>query len=511
MNSNKLIARNLAYNSISFGINLLISFLFTPYLIKTVGKEVYGFYPLIDNFIGYSEIIVAAVGSMAGRFITMSYYGGKKEESVTYFNTVIFAYFGLSVLFTIVGIILLFFISDILTVPASFESDVRPLFLFGLLTLSIRLATTNFGIGTYVKNRIDLQSSRKAIQSILRVIFMLLLFTIFDTSIVYMSLAAFLSAIFGAIFDIRFKTKLLPDFQINFKKYFRWDCLFVLVSSGIWMAFNNLGNVLTMSLDLLLSNVYIGISETGDFSISKTIPTLLLSVGAMFASTFTPHFNILWAKGEKETLIREIRKSMILISILTSIPSGYLLINSDYFLSLWVPSMYSDDLCLLSIISVIPVVFGLCTNTLFDIFTITNKRKAPAIALFITGVIHLLISFILIKTTQLGVLGIAISGAITMSLRNIIFTPIYGARCLQVKWYTFYNVLIRCVLSNAVVALVSYLSRFFMSEVSWLSLFINVSFVMIMSVVINSYIVLSNTERTLILNSLKKYISNYLR
>ena len=72
--NNKQIAKNLIFNSTSFAINFIMSFAFTPYLIRTVGKEAYSFFPLINNMIGYTSIITTAVGSMAGRFITMRIY-----------------------------------------------------------------------------------------------------------------------------------------------------------------------------------------------------------------------------------------------------------------------------------------------------------------------------------------------------------------------------------------------------------------------------------------------------
>lgn len=507
MNNNRQIARNLIYNSLSFGLNLLIAFFFTPYLINEVGKEAYGFYPLVENIISYTDIIVAAVGSMAGRFITMEYYKGNKEESISYFNTVIVAYFGLSVLFTIVGGVFVFYISDILSVPVELEADVRYLFVFALLSLVVRLSTLNFGLGTYVKNRIDLQSSRKVILSITRVAAILLLFYFFKPTIVYMSLAAFIAAIVGGVFDIDFKYKLLPEFKLNFKKYVSWPKLVILVSSGIWMSFNSLGNIFTTAIDLLFSNVFVGAAITGDFSIAKTVPALLLSIGAMLASTFTPHFNILFAEGKKEELLHEIKKSMIIITLLTSIPIGYLLVSSDYFLKLWVPSAYSDDLCWLSIISVIPVVFGLCTNTLFDIFTITNKRKYPAIALFITGIINVILMILLLKLTSMGVFAIAIAGAVTMSLRNLIFTPLYGAACLNIKWSYFYSILGRCLLCIISVVFITCFFRIFMINLTWVNLLLNMVGVTCVSCTINLFIAFNKQERAYLVEIISNKIN----
>lgn len=505
MSNNRQIAKNLIYNSLSFGLNLIISFFFTPYLITSVGKEAYGFYPLIENFIGYSEIIVAAVGSMAGRYITISYYKGDLKESCIYFNTVVYSYFILSALFTVGGIILVWNISSLLDIPQYLEGDIKYLCLFALFSLSVKLATANFGLGAYLKNRIDLQSSRKVLINIVRVLGTIFLFFFFKASIVFMSLAAFIAAIVGGAFDIQLKYKLIPEFELCFSKYFKKKFLYTLLSSGIWMSVNNLGNVLTISLDLLICNLIVGVSETGDFSISKTMPSLLLSVGAMLASTFTPHFNILLAKGQNIELLREINKSMFLITIITSFPTGYLMINSDFFLSLWVPDAYSDSLYILSVISIIPLVFGLCTNTLFDIFTITNKRKIPALALVITGVIHILLSFFLLTQTKLGVYAIALSGTITMTLRNLIFTPIYGAICLNEKWTIFYSVISKCLLCMVIVSTITFVSRYVIPVYNWLSFAISFTSVVAISSIVFYFILFDKQER-LVINSIIKKI-----
>ena len=83
MNNNKQTVKNLVFNTISFLINFIISFFFTPYLIRVVGKEAYSFFPLVNNIIGYSSILTTAVGSMAGRFIIMKIYSNDIDSANT--------------------------------------------------------------------------------------------------------------------------------------------------------------------------------------------------------------------------------------------------------------------------------------------------------------------------------------------------------------------------------------------------------------------------------------------
>ena len=500
MSTNRQIAKNIIYNIISFGIGLIISFFFTPYLIRVVGKEAYGFYPLVENILGYSQILTAAVGSMAGRFVTMSFYKGDKEACASYFNSVLVSYLFFSALFTVLGIIFVFFIDKVLNIPDGLVLEVQILFLFAVLNLSTRLATTNLGLGTYVKNRIELNSSRSVSVALTRVALILLLFWLFKPSIVYMSISALGATLLGCYFDISFKRKLLPEIPINLRKYYSWSKLKEIVSSGIWLSLNNLSMVLVITLDLLLTNIFISASSTADLSIAKTVPSLLGSLGGMIATTFTPNFNILYAKDQHEELLHEIKKSMIILSLLLCVPLGFLLINADWFFKLWVPTAYSDILYWLSFVSLMPMVSGLFTNSLAGIFTITNNRKVPAISLFITGIVNISLLFILLKTTNLGVMAIVLSSAITMSLRNIFFTPIYGAMCLNLKKTVFFPALLKGFLSVGIVAAVTLFFRNLIVPQSWMALFVNALAVSIVSLCINYFVILTRDERHYLLN-----------
>lgn len=48
-----------------------ISFLLTPYIIDTVGKEAYGFVGIANNFVSYAKLITLALNALAMRFITI--------------------------------------------------------------------------------------------------------------------------------------------------------------------------------------------------------------------------------------------------------------------------------------------------------------------------------------------------------------------------------------------------------------------------------------------------------
>ena len=509
MSNNKQIAKNIFFNSLSFGINLLITFFLTPYLIKTVGKEAYSFFPLVNNMIGYTEILTATIGSMAGRFITMAYYQGNQEETKGFFNSAIVAYLGFSAFFCIIGFFVIIFINNILNIPDGLTEQVQFLFGLALLGTCINLCTYLFGIGTYVKNRLDIRSIANLTRHIIYVIIIFLLFALFKPTIVFVSIASFISVLVSVTFNLHFWKRFLPEISFQPKKYFSWKKIATLLNSGIWMSINSLSNILTTTIDLLLTNIFISATVTGDFSISKMVPTFIASLAGLVGGTFTANFNILYAKEKYTELLHEIKKSMVIISFLLSVPIGYFMVNSDYFFQLWVSSAYTSDMFWLSFIALFLSATGYSTNTLYGVYTITDKRKIPTFALLASGLLNILLVFILLKFTSLGVYAIALSSAISLGLRNVVFTPIYGAKCLHLKWTIFYPHLVKGFIGIAIVVCITLFSRLFMTHLTWFSFIINIVVVCCLSLVANYYFFLKKEERAYLINLVQKRLNNF--
>lgn len=501
--SNKRIAKNLLFNSVSFAVNFVISFLFTPYLIRTVGKEAYSFFPLVNNIIGYSSIITTAVGSMAGRFITMHIYKDDFEGANRYLNSMWVANLLLSVFFTLLSILCVVFIDDILTVPSYLLREVQSLFGLGLISLVLGLLTGYLGIATYVKNRVDLSSSAGMICNLIRIGSILLLFYLFKPSIVFMSLSALIAGVASIFFNYNFKKRLLPELTIDPKRYFSFDYVKQLISSGVWNSVNQLSNMLLYQLDLLFTNIFIGAAVTGDYAIAKTAPTLILQLLAMLSGTFVAQYNIMYAKGQMDAVVADVRKSMVIVGMLIALPIGFLTVYSDYFYHLWVPDQDAHMLQLMTIVTILPMICGGSINPIFGIFSVTNKLRVPSLVLLGCGLIQSMIIYVLLKTTDLGVWAIIVVGAIQGGIRNSLFSPIYGALCLKKKWTTFYPTMIRGIAGMLVVIAIGLISRRLIAVDSWLSFFLAGLVVCVPSLLINTFIMLQKQERVYLLSVVK--------
>ena len=78
MGEKKKFALNFAAQMAVLGSQFVISFVLTPIVLAKLGDEAYGFVGLVNNFVSYVSIVTGALNSMASRFITVSYHGGRR-------------------------------------------------------------------------------------------------------------------------------------------------------------------------------------------------------------------------------------------------------------------------------------------------------------------------------------------------------------------------------------------------------------------------------------------------
>lgn len=87
----RAIMMNMFWALFSLLINTLMNFLITPYVTNNIGVEAYGFVALANTFISYVDVISVSLNAYAGRFISVAYHKGQKEEANRYFSSTIVA------------------------------------------------------------------------------------------------------------------------------------------------------------------------------------------------------------------------------------------------------------------------------------------------------------------------------------------------------------------------------------------------------------------------------------
>lgn len=505
MNNKKQLAINMIAQISSFVVSFFISFFVTPYIIQQIGVEAYGFVGLANEFVGYAQLITIALNSMAARFITIKLHEGDDEAANKYFNSVLLANGVVSVVLTIVGAIIIIFMDRIVAVPTTLLFDVRLLWILMFANFILGIITSVFGVATFAKNKLYLSSARQIEAQILRVIVLIICMSFLPPSTWYIGLAALASTSLISWYNYFYTKKLLPNIKID-KKHFDFSKLKELIASGIWNTVTKLGSILSSGLDLLITNKFVGATAMGVLSLAKTVPNLILSTIGSITAVFMPELTISYAKKKFNDIKTQLNFSIKLLGFITSIPMAILFAYGSEFYKLWAPTQDAQLLQILSIITCFAFVFSLPLEPLWNVFTVTNKVKQSSLYLLGNSIITIIIVFIGVNLTDNSFYQLVlIAGTSTFFslIKSLVFLPLYGAKCVNLKYNTFYKPIFLNTLSVIFVTALSFIIKKVILINSWVMLILCCVITSILACFINYYLLLNKDERQSFIKKVK--------
>lgn len=454
---------------VSFGINTGINFFLTPYIVKELGTEAYGFIGLANNFVQYATIVTSALNSMSGRFISIEYHKGNIDKASRYFSSVLVADIIIAGVMLLSASILTLSLDLLLNIPENLITSVKITFGITFLTFVISVITAIFTTAAFVRNKLYLNSLRDIISNTLKLILVVALFSFLPAKLYFLAMATLGSGIFLLLANIKVKKKILPDVKMKFS-LFSFKLVKVIIASGIWCSIGYLSNALTSGLNLLICNLTLGATLMGLLSISISVPHCIDNLVTTIANIFTPRFTILYAKDDKGQLVEETKFSTKITSFLMTVPLAGFIGYGYKFYALWQPTKTPEEITVIQVLSILACLSYLFTchsRTLMNLFTVCNKLKASVLVSLGIGVVSVIIVLLLVRYTSLSVYAIAGVSSILVSLKAIIFVPLYAAHILKIKLTTFYSSVARGWLCFFVVITIFSAINAFVSVSGW--------------------------------------------
>jgi O-antigen/teichoic acid export membrane protein len=494
----------------NFAISILISLFITPYIVNQLESEAHGFIGLANSFTSYASLATVALNSMAGRFISIEIYKNNYRAASKYYSSVFFSNLLLALLFVPAFVFVVFRLEHLIEIPTALVTDVKITFAITFLQYILSLLLSRYETATFVTNKLYLSQRNSTISSVLRLLIVVLCFGLFSTKVSYLALGYLVASLFVHLMNMYYSRKFIPDLKTQVSLV-RFSAIRELTLSGIWNLLNKLSSILLDGLDLLITNVFIGSAEMGALSISKTIPALFMTLRGSLDYPFTPSITRCYAKGDIDGVVKYARFGNKLLGIFMIAPMAVFAVFGQSFFKLWVPLENSSLIQILSLLSIMSLISGACINSVFTIFSITNKLRANSIVIMVSGIITITTNFFLLKYTSLGVYCIAGVSSICSLLRNYIFTPLYGAHCLGVKKSTFYHEILTgnaCLVLNVAIA---YLIGRITVPDSWIKLILLVGISAIVCIAVNSVIVLSRSDKRAVFSYVKRFLNSKLR
>ncbi|MBU8785627.1 oligosaccharide flippase family protein [Bacillus glycinifermentans] len=434
---NKTFLLNLGANVASFLLSVLFSMWLTPFVIKTLGVEAFGFVHLTQNMINYFSIITVALSAVVVRFFSVSAHRGALDEARGYMNTYMISSFALSLVLLLPLGGTIYFVDRIIRVPAGLLSDVQiALFIGGLLFL-LTFFMSGFAAGPFFANKIYITSTIQAVQMLIRVLSVVCIFSLFAPKIWHIQLAAFIATVSACMLSFVFFKKLIPWYSFRIKDMSLKKCRKLLQSGG-WSSVSQVGVLLFLQIDLMVANLMLGVSESGMYAAIIQFPLLLRTLSSTLAAVFSPTITLYYSKGDKEGLVRYANRAVRFNGLILALPAALLGGLAGPFLTIWLGPSF-EHLKWLLLIHAGYLVVSLSPAPLFYIFTAYNKLRTPALTTVAFGAVNLILAVVLSGPAGLGLYGIALSGAVALMLKNVVFTPMYASKITDERKRVFYK------------------------------------------------------------------------
>jgi O-antigen/teichoic acid export membrane protein len=502
MGKSKALVINTIASIVTFAVGLGIAFFFTPYLTDTVGEEAYGFVSLGNNVINYITIVTIALNSVAGRFITIEYHKGNKKEASEYFTSVLAANLVIIPAILLITVPAIAFAEKLVHIPEELVGSVKCLFVFILVNFIITLISTVYNVATFITNRLYLSSIANIITSCLRVFLMCALFGFLPPNVAYVGLSTCICTFVGLLLNMYYTKLLVPDIQIK-RIYICWIKIKEIISAGAWNSVTKLSQVLSDGLDLIITNLWISVYLMGELSIAQQLPTYISTLVSTLTNLFNPNLTMYYAKNDTDALVKELKLSMKFSSFIVNIIFCGIVVFGRYFVQLWVPNQDVDLIYHLMVVIMMSLVVSGVTTSLNNVFLVTNKLKTNSIFWLVISFVNVLMVFVLLNTTTLGIYAVAGVSKATGILGNLIFIPIYACWCLKIRWNTFYPLIFRYMATTILMMAVFFgLRTVCFKPTSW-SMFLVVCMIAgIAGCLINFFVLLNSNERTIFKNKI---------
>jgi membrane protein EpsK len=386
-------------------------------------------------------IVVQSLNTSVSRYITISIHKKEFKDANLTFNTALFGTLGIILLILPLVVLISYYSPYFFDIPVKQTNAVRILFLGVIGSFLLRTWSSNFGISLFAYNRLDLQYIVNTINLLIQVGLIVLLFKLYSPNLVYVGLAYLIAAIvaFGTI--LFFSYKIAPYLKVNIKD-FRRSKVKEIIGTGGWIIINELGSLLFLEIDMIVVNKLFGTVAGGEYSIILKWSELLRAIAAMLIGVLTPLILAYYVKERKEELVNFLKVTVKLISFAMALIIGYICGFSPQLLSWWVGPEYMK-LSPLMFLMLSHLVINLPVTSLFTVNVAYNKVRIPGIIIFFMGIGNFLLAVIIPYLTGWNFYGVALAGAIMLTLKNAFFTTWYATKILEISRTTFVNSMIQ--------------------------------------------------------------------
>lgn len=473
MTNSKQIKLGTILSYIQVFVNIIVSILYTPIMIKFLGKSEYGLYNTVSSTI--TALSILSLGFSGGYIKFFSKYKKENdEESIAKLNGLFLIIFSIiSCIAFVCGIFLTYNLQYVFSTGLTSAEYETATVLMWLLTINLS-TTFLFSVFTSIitsHEKFVFLKLCNIIKNIMKPISGILLMALGFGSIglVLSILSVTLVVDFVNMFFVLKVLKqkfIFKNFEKGiFKSLFRFT---------IFIAINIIIDQINLNVDKVVIGRFWGTNHVAVYSIAMTLYEGYVTFSTAVSEIFAPRvYKLNEDHNDVEISRTFIKIGRIQFIILSLICSGFIFFGRP-FINHWVGSGFHDAY-IISLLLMFPAMIPLIQNIGLDIQRSKNKHKFRSIVYLFMAILNIILSVILCQ--KYAGIGSAIGTAVSFLVANGLIMNIYYHKKIGLDIPGFWRNILRVSVGLIIPAL---LGTVFM-------LFVNMSSILILLLCIGVY------------------------
>lgn len=433
----------LSYVQMTLGV--VIGLLYTPYMIRMLGKNEYGLYSTVSSTISMLTILNLGLNAGYIRYFA-KYKVDNDNDSIAKLNglyLVIFSIIGVIAL--VCGLVMAFNLDFIFSEGLTPDEYVtaRILAILTTINMAVSFPASTFSTIISAHEKFVVLKSLAMIRTALTPAIMLPILYSGYKSIAMVAVTVILSF----IVDISYYVYCRKILKIKF----RFDgldktLLKSLFAYTFFIALNSIIDQLNWNTDKCVLARFNGTAAVAVYSVAYSLIMFFMNISISISSVFTPriHTFINESKNDSDKLQKDLTDLFVKIGrlqflLIALVVSGFWLFGRQ-FIFYWVGVEYEDSYYIM-LVFMFSLFIPLIQNLGIEIQRALNRHQFRSIVYIITAIGHLVLSIMICP--KYGAIGCAIGNAISLLIGSGVVINVFYHKCCYINIFTFWKVVFK--------------------------------------------------------------------
>lgn len=422
---------------IQMGLSIVISFLYTPLMLRILGQAEYGLYNLASSIISYLSLLSLGFGASYIRYHTI--YKKQFPERLKNLNGLyLFVFTAVGVIVLIAGVFLSFNVSLFFnsTYTPHDISVARVLMVFLSINLAISFPMSLFSSYVTSQEKFIFQKLLNMGKTVLSPAISIAALFLGYGSIGLVAVATLVSIIVDFVNVFYCFKKLRMRIAL---KNIEWGVFKDVFVFSLFIAINQIIDQINWQTDKIILGKMISASAVSVYAIGSVFNTYYIQFSTAISTLFIPKINRI-VVSDKCNQNMELTKLMTCVGriqffVLALILLGFIFFGKP-FIKLWAGPEYSESYYV-ALLLMIPETIPLIQNIGIEIQRAKNKHQFRSIVYLAMAIINVGISIGLVY--RFGIIGAAVGTAISLIVANMLIMNVYYHMKMKINMLYFWK------------------------------------------------------------------------